>query len=377
MTIDTSDRRELEASSNVLLLAPLTPTGTGACLELLASTTQLDQANVAAVTYTPPPETWISDWKARFPRLPAELAFIHANTVETSGEINDTEIPLDVPVSRVNPNQPMDIIAPLSEQLTRWKGNGNKTLVTVQTLTVLLEYVDFDTAFRYLHILTHRVQAADAIGFYHMDPEIHDEETVNTLKALFDAVVEVSDDAEEWSMVETYGDRNVTSEHVQSHDTDVSVPDGENSLFTSIRDSLSDVLSGSGNAEVAAASAETRDPGVAEDSAADSDPKSTSASESASASEPNPVSGGGEFPEEALLTDEDRIQELLTKFGGRMKQVDVTEETDWSKSTVSRKLSKMEEKELITRVQVGRENLVFLSGYEPETAKSPFERESD
>jgi uncharacterized membrane protein len=60
-----------------------------------------------------------------------------------------------------------------------------------------------------------------------------------------------------------------------------------------------------------------------------------------------------------------------------MKQADVTEETDWSKSTVSRKLSKMEEKSLITRVQVGRGNLVFLSGYEPETAKSPFEQETD
>lgn len=365
MTIDTSDTSELEDSSNVLLLAPLTPTGTRACLELLASTADLGQANVAAVTYTPPPETWISDWKSYFPRLPEELAFIHANTVETSGETSDTEIPPDIPVSRVNPNQPMDIIAPLSEQLTRWKDNGNKTLVTVQTLTVLLEYVDFDTAFRYLHILTHRVQAADAVGFYHMDPEIHDEETVNTLKTLFDAVVEVSDDAEEWSMVETYGDRNVTSEHVQSHDTDVSVPDGENGLFTSIRDSLSDVLSGSGNAEVAAASAETRESGATRDSSGGSEETSA------------PASSGGKFPEEALLTDEDRIQDLLTQFGGRMKQVDVTEETDWSKSTVSRKLSKMEEKGLITRVQVGRENLVFLSGYEPETAKSPFEQKTD
>jgi uncharacterized membrane protein len=78
-----------------------------------------------------------------------------------------------------------------------------------------------------------------------------------------------------------------------------------------------------------------------------------------------------------MLTDEDRIRELLTQYGGRMKQADVTEETDWSKSTVSRKLSKMEEKSLITRVQVGRGNLVFLSGYEPETAKSPFEQETD
>jgi hypothetical protein len=366
MNIDTSDRRQLEQSSNVLLLAPLTPTGNRACLELLASTTPPEQANVTAVTYTPPPETWISDWRSHNDELPAELAFIHANTVETTGDGDESGIPPDVPVSRVDPNQPMDIIAPLSEQLTRWSDNGNKTLVSVQTLTVLLEYVDFDTAFRYLHILTHRVQAADAIGFYHMDPDIHDEETVNTLKTLFDAVVVVSDDGREWSVTETYGDRTVTSEHVQTHDTDVSPPESEGGLFTSIRDSLSGVFPGSEQAEFA-----TDSPGNDEQDAS-AGSASSSGDEGAT-----PSSNVEDFPEEAMLTDEDRIRELLTQYGGRMKQADVTEETDWSKSTVSRKLSKMEEKSLITRVQVGRGNLVFLSGYEPETAKSPFEQETD
>jgi len=256
----------------------------------------------------------------------------------------------------------MDIIAPLSEQLTRWQGNGNQTVVSVQTLTVLLEYVDFDTAFRYLHILTHRVQAADAIGFYHMDPDIHDEETVNTLKTLFDAVVEVSDDGETWSVRETYGDRSATSDHVQSHDTDVSAPESDDGLFSSIRDSLSGVFSGQDRSASGGVDAD------ADEAASASAPADEQASQN---------SGVDDLPDDVMLTDEDRIQELLTQYGGRMKQADVTEETDWSKSTVSRKLSKMEEKGLITRVQVGRGNLVFLSGYEPETAKSPFEQETD
>src|SRR6056297_1131189 len=119
MNIDTSDRRRLEQCSNVLLLAPLTPTGNRACFELLAATAPPAGANVAAVTYTPPPETWIADWNAHVERLPAELAFIHANTVETTGDDGDSGVPSGVPVSRVDPNQPMDIIAPLSEQLTR------------------------------------------------------------------------------------------------------------------------------------------------------------------------------------------------------------------------------------------------------------------
>lgn len=363
MNIDTTDRRQLEQSSNVLLLAPLTPMGNRACLELLAATAPPTRANVAAVTYTPPPETWISDWRAQIGDLPAELAFIHANTVETTGDGDEAPDSAGVPVARVDPNQPMDIIAPLSEQLTRWGDNGNQTLVSVQTLTVLLEYVDFDTAFRYLHILTHRVQAADAIGFYHMDPDIHDEETVNTLKTLFDAVVEVGDDGETWSLTETYGDRTATSDHVQSHDTDVSVSDADEGLFSTIRNSLAGVFSG-GDESAAGQAAEAGGP-------AGSDAVGGTATADGSAS------GVEDVPDEAMLTDEDRIQQLLTEYGGRMKQTDVTDETEWSKSTVSRKLSKMEEKGLITRVQVGRGNLVFLSGYEPETTKSPFEQETD
>ncbi|UPV99728.1 helix-turn-helix domain-containing protein [Halorussus gelatinilyticus] len=356
----------MDESSNVLLLAPLTPTGNRACLELLASTTDPSGANVAAVTYTPPPETWISDWETNVGDLPAELAFIHANTVETNEGPGGTEVPPNVSVARVDPNQPMDIIAPLSEQLTRWEGNGNQTLVSVQTLTVLLEYVDFDTAFRYLHILTHRVQAADAIGFYHMDPDIHDEETINTLKTLFDAVVEVSDDGQEWSVAETYGDRSATSDHAQSHDTDVSVPDSGEGVFSSVLNSVSNLFSGPNERAGQNADGDDGPPSAAGETAESSPSDDQSARDA----------GVEQFPEEAMLTDEDRIRELLTRYGGRMKQADVTEETDWSKSTVSRKLSKMEEKGLITRVQVGRGNLVFLSGYEPETAKPPFEQET-
>ena len=367
MNIDTSDRRQLERASNVLLLAPLTPTGNRACLKLLTATTPPERTNVAAVTYTPPPETWVSDWETHVGSTPAELAFIHANKIQTNTEA-DTEsgVPDDATVVRVDPNQPMDIIAPLSEQLTRWEGNGNQTVISVQTLTILLEYVDFDTAFRYLHILTHRVQAADAIGYYHMDPEIHDAETVNTLKTLFDAVVEVSAEDGRWSVTETYGDRAATSDHPQTVDTGSVGGDADDGLFSAVRNSLSGLFS--------APKTGTNEPTTS--SASDSGVSDGASAQNGGGAEPNPESIDN-LPEEAMLTDEDRIRELLTQYGGRMKQTDVTEETDWSKSTVSRKLSKMEDKGLITRVQVGRGNLVFLSGYEPESTKSPFEKESE
>lgn len=77
-------------------------------------------------------------------------------------------------------------------------------------------------------------------------------------------------------------------------------------------------------------------------------------------------------PEETL-SDEDRVVKLLEDNGGRMKQVNIVEETEWSKSKVSMLLSDMEEEGQISKLRVGRENIISLSGEEPDAARSPFD----
>ena len=77
--------------------------------------------------------------------------------------------------------------------------------------------------------------------------------------------------------------------------------------------------------------------------------------------------------EEELLTDEDRVLDLLEDNGGRMKQVDIVDETGWSKSKVSMLLSEMEDDGEISKLRVGRENIVSLAGHEPDAAGSPHE----
>jgi hypothetical protein len=79
-------------------------------------------------------------------------------------------------------------------------------------------------------------------------------------------------------------------------------------------------------------------------------------------------------PEE-LLSDEDRVLSLLEENEGRMRQVAIVEETDWSKSKVSMLLSDMEDDGAISKLRVGRENIISLAGEEPEATKSPFDDE--
>ena len=77
--------------------------------------------------------------------------------------------------------------------------------------------------------------------------------------------------------------------------------------------------------------------------------------------------------DEELLTDEARVKKLLDENGGRMKQVNIVDQTGWSKSKVSMLLSDMEEDGEISKLRVGRENIVSLAGHEPDAAGSPHE----
>ncbi|ELY48226.1 helix-turn-helix transcriptional regulator [Natronorubrum sulfidifaciens] len=85
------------------------------------------------------------------------------------------------------------------------------------------------------------------------------------------------------------------------------------------------------------------------------------------------TAGTDPLPDEELLTDEDRVIKLIRENGGRMKQVNIVDETGWSKSKVSMLLSDMADEGTISKLRVGRENIISLEGYEPEATKSPFD----
>ena len=68
--------------------------------------------------------------------------------------------------------------------------------VMVDSLSTLLMYSDVQTVFRFMHVFTSRIENADALGVHVIESTAHDDETLNTLKQLFDGVVDVDVDGE-------------------------------------------------------------------------------------------------------------------------------------------------------------------------------------
>ena len=69
-------------------------------------------------------------------------------------------------------------------------------------------------------------------------------------------------------------------------------------------------------------------------------------------------------PEEdlSLLADDERVERLLERNGGRMKQADIVKETNWSDAKVSQLLSSMADEDRVSKLRIGRENLITLPG---------------
>ncbi|MFC7165457.1 helix-turn-helix transcriptional regulator [Halospeciosus flavus] len=114
---------------------------------------------------------------------------------------------------------------------------------------------------------------------------------------------------------------------------------------------------------------ESSGPGVAaaeHETETETEAGSTADEQSAPAATETETAATPAVTDEEMLTDEERVHRLLEEHGGRMRQVNIVEETDWSKSKVSMLLSGMEEEDQITRLRVGRENVVTLPGHEPD-----------
>lgn len=104
-------------------------------------------------------------------------------------------------------------------------------------------------------------------------------------------------------------------------------------------------------------------------------PESDSRSAADGKSTAAPSTPSQEQEPEPEPTDQEVIVDILEEHGGRMKQAKIVDVTDWSKSKVSMLLSEMEDDGDISKLRVGRENIISLDGREPDAAGSPFDEE--
>ena len=118
-----------------------------------------------------------------------------------------------------------------------------------------------------------------------------------------------------------------------------------------------------------------RHPGAGESGDAAAGETSPSGGDAADADAGDSPNEPLEIPDQAFLTDADRVKELLREAGGNCRQQDIVLETGWSKSKVSRLLSQMADDDEVRKISLGRENVIVLPGEEPDAVRSALDDE--
>lgn len=147
--------------------------------------------NLLGFSFSQPPSVWYDTWCAALDTEPTAAAVITTPEL-VSGEHED--IGLDVETV-VNPSNLTGMGVKSTPYLSKW----TDATVCVESLSILLQYADQQSVYRFLHVLTMRLRSTDATGIVYFDPTTADERTVQLITSLFDAVLEHDPETGAWN----------------------------------------------------------------------------------------------------------------------------------------------------------------------------------
>ncbi|PSQ57105.1 hypothetical protein BRD18_07870 [Halobacteriales archaeon SW_7_71_33] len=132
----------------------------------------------------------VEEWPTHIGDPPARARLVTAGRAAAAVEEADLDVPA---VETVPPADLTELGIRTNEVLDEWSNDDRRSIVCLDSITDVLEHVSFETAYRFLHVFTNQLGAADAVGHFHMTPEAHDDCTVQRAMALFDVVAEQSE----------------------------------------------------------------------------------------------------------------------------------------------------------------------------------------
>lgn len=189
-------------NSNVVLHSfPMTTAPRETGLELLPIDEAPDEY-VVSITLTASPEEHVRQWSDLVGDPPAHLGVVSVGaTTPDRTPIGGWTRTADGTLYTVidDPADLTGIQIRLWEYLDRLL-EGARPVVYIDSLTVMLQYVELDVLFRFLHHLTGHVKTTNGGVHTHIDPTAHEERTRSVLAALFDSVVGIDEEGE-WTVV--------------------------------------------------------------------------------------------------------------------------------------------------------------------------------
>ena len=195
---------ELDPGTNLLIAGPPLTGKRRIALDILASGSMQGEGSIV-VTTKDSAEKLLEEYASRVEDIDAVDVGVVDCVTKQRGVGNVTD---DARIKYAS--SPVDMtgigikLSEFLEEFYEVRGH-RKNRILLHSVSTLLMYSDLQTVFRFLHVFTGRVQSADALGVYVIDSTAHDDQTMNTLKQLFDAVIEVEEGEGEEPTLHTAG----------------------------------------------------------------------------------------------------------------------------------------------------------------------------
>ncbi len=187
--IDDPASADLEDAANVLVLAP--PLADGVRKAYYERLLPVDPAarNVLAVQYSRTASRFLEEWDRHLGAPPRRFGIVDVG--EATSAAGGADVDRGAVALVESPSDLTGIGMKVGSYLDS-HGDGD-TVVSFDSLTVLLQYVDLERAFRFLNAIASQVREVGALAHYHVDPNAHDDRVLATLASLFDGVARFDD----------------------------------------------------------------------------------------------------------------------------------------------------------------------------------------
>lgn len=188
--IDVEEASSVRPGSSILVAGPAMTGKQDLLFEILATGVR-DGEGAVAVTTGSRAEVVIDDITSRAPGVDGHQFGVIDCRSESGRE--EEELDSGAYVQRVSsPGDMTGIGIGITKCFDRLHDVGiDEGRIALASLSTMLTYSDQQTVFKFCHVLSSRIDAADFLGAFTIDSSAHEEQTLQVIKQAFDGVIEI------------------------------------------------------------------------------------------------------------------------------------------------------------------------------------------
>ena len=180
---------DLEGASNVLVLSPALADGVREAYYKTFLPVDPSERTVLAVEYSRSPGQYLAEWERHRGAVPERCGIVDVGEPGATADAGSFD---RATVARIeSPGDLTGVGMKVGDFLDTY--GGSDTVLTLDSLTVLLQYVDLERAFRFLNAIASQVRQVGAVAHYHADPKAHDDGELATIAQLYEGVARYDD----------------------------------------------------------------------------------------------------------------------------------------------------------------------------------------